>query len=374
MPFNGAGLFTPPGTDFPAVANTLIESAKFNNVVNDIAGGLSNVICKDGQTTPTANLPMGGLAHTNVGNATARNQYPAVGQIQDGSFLWAGAAGGSANAITLTVSPVIPNYVTGQHFRFQASATNTGATTVSISGLTTKNITLNGNSLVAGDIVSGGIYDILFDGTNEVLRAISIPAWTTGDVKLTYKNAADPGWLMFNDGTMGDASSGGTTRANADTQALYTLLWNNTTNTECPVSSGRGANATADFNAHKTITLPKHLGRALAVYGAGSGLTSRALAANLGEEAHVLSVAELAQHNHTDAGHGHAGSSGTVPAETNAAPGSNGVALNGNAAADNSLSVSVSVASATANIQNTGSNTAHNTMQPTTFLNVMVKL
>jgi hypothetical protein len=71
MPYNGSGSFTPPGADFPAVASTLIESTKFNNVVNDIATGLSTAITKDGQTTVTANIPFGGNRITGLGAASA---------------------------------------------------------------------------------------------------------------------------------------------------------------------------------------------------------------------------------------------------------------------------------------------------------------
>jgi hypothetical protein len=98
----------------------------------------------------------------------------------------------------------------------------------------------------------------------------SVGYMTTGDVKLTLKTAADTGWVLMNDGSIGNASSGATTRASADTEDLFTLLWTNTANAQCPVSSGRGASAAADFAANKTITLPRALGRALATYGAGS--------------------------------------------------------------------------------------------------------
>ena len=47
---------------------------------------------------------------------------------------------------------------------------------------------------------------------------VDIPqtAFTTGDVKQTFKTIADPGWVMMNDGSIGDGSSGATTRANPD--------------------------------------------------------------------------------------------------------------------------------------------------------------
>src|SRR5205823_5859794 len=99
------------------------------------------------------------------------------------------------------------------------------------------------------------------------------------------------------------------------------LLWTNTVDADCAVSTGRGASAAADYAAHKTIALPKTLGRALASYGAGSGLTSRALAHVVGEETHQLTIAELAAHTHT----------GTSNTGTSNTPGT--VSFNGNSTA-----------------------------------------
>ena len=61
-----------------------------------------------------------------------------------------------------------------------------------------------------------------------------------------------------------------------------------------------------------TFNLPDYRGRAIVGAGAGGGLTNRALGSHGGEEAHKLTAAELASHNHTtpevkltdDQGHG----------------------------------------------------------------------
>ena len=39
---------------------------------------------------------------------------------------------------------------------------------------------------------------------------------TTGDAKLTLKTTADAGWVMMDDGTIGDGSSGASTRTNPE--------------------------------------------------------------------------------------------------------------------------------------------------------------
>lgn len=178
--------------------------------------------------------------------------------------------------------------------RFQPSAYWQGILKSDATGILNTSFTAKGSIISATAANTPSEVTVGADGT--VLTANSAAAagvsysvgFTTGDVKATIKTVADTGWVMMNDGSIGDATSGGTTRANADTVALFTLLWNNTTNAECPVSTGRGASAAADFAAHKNITLPKALGRALVSAGAGAGLTARTLAAVAGTENAVL--------------------------------------------------------------------------------------
>lgn len=128
----------------------------------------------------------------------------------------------------------------------------------------------------------------------------TLGSFTTGDAKVTLKASADPGWIFANDGSIGNASSGATTRANADTAALFSLEWNNISNSFAQVqdSAGtpvsRGVSAAADFAANRRILVPKVLGRALTVAGAGAGLTARALGdGTLGVEFNVVAQSNL---------------------------------------------------------------------------------
>ena len=89
MPDNGAGTFTvlnPPFT-----ANTVISSSETNGNNTDFATGLTNRLTKDGDTDPTANLPMAGFKHTgatatsgvNAGEYVARDLYNALRYIDN---------------------------------------------------------------------------------------------------------------------------------------------------------------------------------------------------------------------------------------------------------------------------------------------------
>ena len=169
----------------------------------------------------------------------------------------------------------------------------------------------------------------------------------------------------MDDGTIGDATSGASNRANADTQALYLLLWANISNTWCAVSGGRGATALADFNAHKTMRLPQALGRSIAIGGAGAGLTSRPLGSVAGAETDTPTVAKLAYHAHGDTGHTHGTPSGSVGMD----PGSTYTALTLTAA-----NVTVYTTPSSSNITASGGGTPVDILDPSVYLNVMIKL
>lgn len=182
MPRNGSGGYSryTPGT--PYVAGTTIDETVVNAEMDDLGNEVANSLAKDGQTVPTANLPMGGYKHTGVGNASARNHYAAVGQVQDGGFVY-GTVGGTADAITLTLSPAITAYAAGQKFTLVAGAANTGATTINVNSLGAKAIKRDVSvALQAGDIANGGVAVIEYDGTNfQLLNPRTAVTQSVGD-------------------------------------------------------------------------------------------------------------------------------------------------------------------------------------------------
>jgi microcystin-dependent protein len=198
--------------------------------------------------------------------------------------------------------------------------------------------------------------------------------FSTGDVKLTLKNTPDSGWLMFNDNTFGSATSGAGVASNA-TQALFTLFFNNLSDTAAALfTSGGGAttraaqvSAAAAWAANCRMLLPYTMGRALGVAGAASGLTARALGSVVGEETHLLALSEIPNHNHnfSDPGHSHAVAVWNTPGPNN---------IFGSSAASSQGTATINPAFTGITFNAQGGGGAHNNIQPTVFMNAMVKL
>lgn len=73
---------------------------------------------------------------------------------------------GIADAYVVTLKPSISSYTSGLKFLFKPSNTNTGSSTINVNSLGAKTIKKEGSNLVAGDLTSGLIYNIVYDGTD----------------------------------------------------------------------------------------------------------------------------------------------------------------------------------------------------------------
>ncbi len=210
-----------------------------------------------------------------------------------------------------------------------------------------------------------------FENYDVIDSTINTPR--TGDVKQGFATSAIPGYLLMNDLTIGDPTSGSTNRANNDTFQLFNLLWTNVTSQTGGTNAGGtgyaqlydssgaplatvGASAVADFTAHKRLSLTRQLGRVLGGAGAGSGLTARALGEYLGEQSHFIQLSEIPDHQHNRPLNG---GSYLVTGSLNPGAPQPG---NGQEATE------------TGNITGYGAYTALSLMQPSSFMNFFIKL
>lgn len=191
MSFNGSGTFQINTAGQPVVTGTVISSTAFNALTADLATGLSTCVTKDGQTNPTANLPMAGYKLTGLGSGSANTDSATLGQVQSNTVSLIGSISGT-NTITGSLSPAIAAYAAGQMFWFVAANANTGATTININSLGAKSITKNGTTaLAANDIKSGQTVVIVYDGTQFQLIGSSLAGITTSAVTALGINAGD---------------------------------------------------------------------------------------------------------------------------------------------------------------------------------------
>lgn len=215
----------------------------------------------------------------------------------------------------------------------------------------------------------------------------------TGDVLWMPIQGTRSGWVRANGRTMGSASSGATERANADTATLFAYLWNTFSNTICPVSTGRGANAAADFAANKTITLLDwrgyvpggldDMGNSAASRWANVPVVSgdaTTAASVLGEATHTMTAAESAVLTYTatstDAGHIHGMhvDGPAVPSGTPVYAVANNINPAGGGKALSIGSTDSGAASITTTVSSNAAGGAHNTVQKTVLGTFFLKL
>jgi len=182
------------------------------------------------------------------------------------------------------------------------------------------------------------------------LRTDVINANPVGIVSPWITATAPTGFLLCEGGTIGNAASGGTARANADTVTLYTLLWDAFADAQLAVSGGRGANAAADYAANKTIALPNIKGKTLVGYSSAE-TEFDANGETGGEKTHVISEAEMAAHTHDSTYYQYVGGSSSALISYNAGQGA------------------ATVLTSTSK----GSNTAHNNLQPYFTLRYIIR-
>ena len=139
MPFSGGTFSRTDGTRTGSTvwtqardAGVKIVSSGHDTHDQDIAGGLNALLLKNGENTPTANLPMATKKHTGVGNGTARTDYLAVGQLQDGAVNYAAATVSSSNVYVATLAPAVTAYTTGMMVHLEFAAINTASATINL--------------------------------------------------------------------------------------------------------------------------------------------------------------------------------------------------------------------------------------------------
>jgi hypothetical protein len=120
---------------------------------------------------PTGSDPKSrGDDHLRLIKSTLKNSFAGItGAVQVG-----GTNGGLANAYTLTPTPALVSYVTNMTIVFSPVVSNTGASTIDVSGLGPINLrSVSGAALISGELASGQTYKAVFNGTEFRLDSIT---------------------------------------------------------------------------------------------------------------------------------------------------------------------------------------------------------
>ena len=237
---------------------------------------------KDWSTTAASNndpspdgWPESTLAPSGVNNS-AREMMAALRRFYD-AIEWRDwghtISYGSANSFTTAAGDgdTTGIYKTGRRVRVTGTLTGTVYGQVinqSHSTITTVTVVLDSGTIQNdGDLAVA----VGWDDTGNPWE----PVASTGDIRMTYRSTAVPGWINLAtadwsgaDSTLpsiGNENSNATIRAAEDTEDLFVLLWDTISGLAVQDSAGvpqtRGGTAAADYAADRRLVLPDDVGR-----------------------------------------------------------------------------------------------------------------
>lgn len=239
---------------------------------------------------------------------------------------------------SITMAPTA--YSTGMRFRFIPAASNTGATTLNVNSLGAKNIFLNNAALVGYELRIGSPVEVEYDGTqfHIVAGAHGGDGTPLGTFKEFSGTTAPNGYIF----PYGQAISRTTY---ADYFALVGTTYgvgDGSTTFNVPDRRGRVVAGKDDMGGSSANRLTNQSG----------GLNGDTLGATGGAETHTLQTTEIPSHTHTVGGDG--AGSGAAQALTSTTQG-------------DSVDFTITTGA-------TGGGGAHNNVQPTIIMNIILKI
>lgn len=198
----GALFPSPSGSDYflmtfsDAATNSVREIVKVTARSTDVM-----TIVRAQEGTSAAAWAIGDNAQNlwTAGSASAQAQ---VGQVQAQAGNYA-AGGGTANAITATLSPAIASYaaITGAPVRIKKGASaNTGAATLNLNGIGAVSIVIPGGAaLTSGQLAASGIFTVVYDGSVFELQS-GFQTARTGEM-FDWPANTPPAYALVRDGS-----------------------------------------------------------------------------------------------------------------------------------------------------------------------------
>lgn len=159
MAFNGSGTYNLPAGN-PVVTGTTISSSTTNTTFSDIATALTNCVTRDGQSTPSANLPMNAKKLTGLAAGTSAGDSVRYEQV----LL---LTGGTMSGTVTLVTPILGTPTSG---------TLTSCTVDGTNGVGYINIPQNSQSAAYTLVAADAGKHIFHPSTDANARTFTIPA------------------------------------------------------------------------------------------------------------------------------------------------------------------------------------------------------
>jgi len=200
MPWNGNGTFIPPSPPvFPAVPETVINSTYFNQIINDIAAGLSLCITRDGQGKATGNLSANSYRVTNLAKGVDANDAVRVSEVMNDAYQMLSVLSTStANDYVCSTSPLV-TLAEGASFYFKTGAsTNTGAMTMTVNAVSYPILDSFGQPMRPALIQPNVLAKVILIGGSLCLADFlhqTAAGWQIGEVRAFMTASPGRGWL-----------------------------------------------------------------------------------------------------------------------------------------------------------------------------------
>jgi hypothetical protein len=180
-------------------AGIKILASRMDAEFNDFASAMSLQILKDGRNAATANLPMGGFRHVNVGAPASATNYMRGKDFIENVPIYVVDAEASADRISVSAS----FYTTasaataprdGSHLLIKAGSDKSSAVAIRLntgdgSPHSAGVVLANGSSIYSGAIRSGGIYEFIWSSSDA--------AWQLFNPQVDYASSAYPGVALL---------------------------------------------------------------------------------------------------------------------------------------------------------------------------------
>lgn len=199
MSYDGNGVYNLPQPAYPAIPNTVIESAKYNEVLEDLQAALSIAWPRDGQAAATGHMPLGGFKLTGVANGTNPQDATTVLQVfTDPTFTGTTATGVVIQGTKLTV--------TTAEVQLPANTSIGSVTAAELAGVSGKANLVGGNVFAGLQVMQAVLQDGSTGVTQPPTNSSELLA-TTEFVQQVSMNSAlpnqagDAGKFLTTDGT-----------------------------------------------------------------------------------------------------------------------------------------------------------------------------